>query len=125
MSWDIVLFNSTQKIDLIENVDENQLVAIDFTQILENSFSEIIMNANHREIKGNNFSIDFFNDKEMTSNKMVSVYGENGLFELIKLSKKHGWQIFDTGFGKMIDLNNPEKNGFENYKNYIANLMKK
>ena len=38
MSWDIILFNTKQKIDSIEDVDESQLESIDFTQILESSF---------------------------------------------------------------------------------------
>ena len=36
----------------------------------------------------------------------LSLYGENGLFELIELAKKYGWKIFDTGLGEMIDLDN-------------------
>lgn len=64
MSWDIVLFNSKQKIDSIENVDENQLEPIEFAKILEDSFEEIVTDKNHREIKGKDFSIDFYTDDE-------------------------------------------------------------
>jgi len=124
MSWDIILFNTKQKIDSIEDVDESQLESIDFTQILESSFTEIVKNDNHREIKGTNFSIDFFTDGELVSNKMISLYGENGLFELIELAKKFGWQIFDTGLGEMIDLDNPEKNGYENHQKYVDQILK-
>ena len=124
MSWDIILFNTKQKIDSIEDVDESQLESIDFTQILESSFNDIVKNDNHREIKGTNFSIDFFTDGELVSNKMISLYGENGLFELIELAKKLGWQIFDTGLGEMIDLDNPEKNGYENHKKYVDQILK-
>ncbi len=124
MSWDIVLFNTKQKIDSIEEVDENQLVPIDFTQILESSFAEIVTDDNHREIKGKDFSIDFFTDEELLSNKMISLYRENGLFELIVIAKKYGWQIFDIGIGEMIDLDNPEKNGYENHRKYVEQIMK-
>ena len=48
----------------------------------------------------------------------------NGLFELIELAKQHSWQIFDAGLGNMIDLENPENNGYENHKNYVARVMK-
>ena len=41
MSWDIVLFNSKQKIESVAELDENQLKPIDFSGILENSFDEI------------------------------------------------------------------------------------
>ena len=124
MSWDIVLFNSKQTIKSIEELDEDKLETIDFTGILESSFNEVIENDNHREIKGKDFSIDFFTDDEMVSNKMLSLYGENGLFELIELAKQNGWQIFDTGLGSMIDLENPENNGCENHRNYVAHVMK-
>ncbi|GAB5408541.1 MAG: hypothetical protein BalsKO_09060 [Balneolaceae bacterium] len=125
MSWDIVLFNSKETISSIEELDEDKLEPIDFTGILENSFEDIIKDDNHREIKGKDFSIDFFTDEEMVSNKMLSLYGENGLFELIELAKQHGWQIFDTGLGNMIDLKNPENNGYENHRKYVEQIMKK
>lgn len=124
MSWDIILFNTKQKIDSIEEVDENLFVPVDFTQILESSFAEIVNDDNHREIKGKDFSIDFFTDEELAGNKMISLYGENGLFELIELAKKYDWQIFDTGLGEMIDLDNPEKNGYENHRKYVEQTMK-
>jgi len=43
---------------------------------------------------------------------------ENGLFELVELAKKENWQIYDTGLDDMINLENPEKNGYENFKHY-------
>lgn len=55
---------------------------------------------------------------------MLSLYGENGLYELIALAKKHNWQIYDSGIGEMIDLDNPEKNGFENHKKYVEQILK-
>jgi hypothetical protein len=125
MSWDIVLFNSKEKIESIEELDEDKLEPIDFTNILESSFSEIVKDENHREIKGKDFMIDFFTDDEPVSNKMLSLYGENGLFELIELAKRQGWQIFDTGLGSMIDLENPGNNGYENHRMYVEQIMKK
>ncbi|MBI0400579.1 hypothetical protein [Cyclobacterium marinum] len=125
MSWDIVLFNSKETISSIEELNEDKLVPTDFTEILENSFDYIVEDNNHREIKGKDYSIDFFTDDELVSNKMLSLYGENGLFELIELAKQHGWQIFDTGLGSMIDLENPENNGYANHRRYVEQIMKK
>ncbi len=125
MSWDIVLFNSTEIIKSIEELNEEKLEPINFTSILESSFNEVIKDDNHREIKGKDFSIDFFTDDELVSNKILSLYGENGLFELIELAKQHRWQIFDTGLGSMINLENPESNGYENHRNYVAQVIKK
>lgn len=124
MSWDIVLFNSKQNIQSIEEVDETQFEPIDFCSFFKNHFEQIEENDNHREIKGTDFVIDYFIDDEPVSNKMVSVYGENGLYELIVLARKHNWQIFDTGLGQMIDLKNPAINGYENFQKYLNHVLK-
>ena len=119
MSWDIVLFNSRQKIESPEEVDETQLEPTDFCSVFENHFDEIVKDDNHRAIKGKDFAIDYFKDDEPMSNIMMSLYGEYGLFELVVLARKHNWQIFDTGLGQMIDLENPSINGYENFQNYF------
>ena len=124
MSWDIVLFNSKQKINTIAELDENLLEPTDFSGILENSFDRIKKDENHREIIGTNFTIDFYIHNELVSNTMLSLYGENGLYELIELSKKYNWQSYDSGIGEMIDLENPEKNGFENHRKYVEQILK-
>jgi hypothetical protein len=123
MSWDIVLFKSKQKIESVAELDENQLEPTDFSGILETSFEQIKRDGNHREIIGIDFTIDFFADNEHSSNIMFSLYGENGLFELIELAKKYKWQIYDSGIDEMIDLENPEKNGFENHRKYVDQIL--
>ncbi len=109
MSWDIVLFNSKQKIKSVAKLDENQLELTDFSRILESSFDRIKKDNNHREIIGTDFIINFFTDNEYSSNFMLSLYGENGIYALIELAKKHNWQIYDSGIDVMVDLENPEK----------------
>ncbi|GAA0733923.1 hypothetical protein GCM10009430_48510 [Aquimarina litoralis] len=125
MSWDIVLFNSKQKIESVAELDETQLEPTDFSGILENSFERVKKDDNHREIIGKNFTIDFFSSNGHSSNFMLSLYGENGLFELIVLAKKYNWQIYDSGIDKMIDLENPENNGYKNHRKYVEQIMKK
>lgn len=123
MSWDIVLFNSKQKIHSLVELDENQLEPTDFSGVLEKSFDQLKKDGNYREIIGTNFTIDFFADDEQSSNFMLSLFEENGLYELIELAKKHNWQIYDSGIEEMIDLENPEKNGFVNHKDYIQHIV--
>jgi hypothetical protein len=125
MSWDIVLFNSKQKINSVEEIDDTQLEPTGFCSALENHFEQIIKNENHREIQGKGFAIDYFVDDEKVSNKILSLYGENGLYELVVLARKNNWQIFDTGLGQMIDLENPTNNGFENFQSYLNQILKK
>ena len=90
---------------------------------MENSFDQIKKEDNHREIIGTDFTIDFFVDDEHSSNFMLSLYGENGLYELIELAKKYNWQIYDSGLDEMIDLENPEKNGFKNHRKYVKQIL--
>ena len=124
MSWDIVLFNSRQNISSPEEVDENQLEPTDFCTVFENHFKQIVIDGNHRTIKNNDYVIDYFIDNERVSNKLVSLYGEHGLYELIELARKYNWQIFDTGIGEMIDLDNPQTNGYNNFQKYLKQVCK-
>ena len=104
MSWEIILFNSTQKINSVVELDENQLEQTNFSGILESSFDRINKKDNYREIVGADFTIDYFVSNEHSSNFMLSLYGENGIYALIELAKKHNWQIYDSGTDGMIDL---------------------
>lgn len=125
MSWDIILFNSKEKILSIDKVEKEKLEATDFCSALLSSFKHVNKDDNHIEIKGPDFSIEFFQDEKPTSNKILSLYGEHGLFEIIELAKKFAWQIFATGLGDMVDLENPERNGYKNHRKYVEKIMKK
>jgi hypothetical protein len=123
MSWDIVLFNSSEKITAPEDLDDTKLIPIDFCSILENHFEGIIKDEDHREIRGKDFSICYFSDNEYASNILLNLYGESALYQLMDLSIKNNWQIFDTGLGEMIDLNNPSKNGYKNFQAYLNQIL--
>lgn len=123
MSWDIVLFNSKQKIKSVAELDETQLEPTDFIGILENSFDRINKKETQLELVGTDFTIDYFTDSEDSSNFMLSLYDENGIYALIELAKKHKWQIYDSGIDGMVDLENPEKNGFENHRKYVEQII--
>jgi len=124
MSWDIVIFSSKQKITSIEEINEELFVPTDFNKILETHFDNTIVDENHREIKGDDYSIDYFAHSEAVSNTMFSLYGETALFELIRIAKIYGWQIFDTGNGEILDLEHPEKNGYANFQSYLQQIIK-
>jgi hypothetical protein len=119
MSWDIVLFSSKQKLISLENLDEDLLKPIDFDIVLKSKFENIKKSENHNEIIGKDFTVEFFDDEELVSNKMLSLYGENGLFELIRIAKEENWQIYDNGIDKMLNLENPKENGYENFNKYV------
>ena len=122
MSWDIVLFSSEQNLISLENLNEDLLKPINFDEVLKSKFENIKKNENHNEIIGKDFSIEYFDDEEIVSNKMLTIYGENGLFELIKISKLENWQIYDSGNDKILNLKKPEQNGYENFQQYLKFL---
>ena len=123
MSWDIVLFSSEQNLVSLENLKEDLLKPIDFDKVLKSKFVNIKKSENHNEIIGKDFSVEFFDDEELVSNKMLSVSGENGLFELIRIAKEENWQIYDSGIDKMLNLEKPEENGYENFRQYLKNIL--
>ena len=100
----------------------NNLLPIDFNNILTDSFISVKKDKNYREIIGENFSIDFYLTEENVSNIMVSVNGEKGLFKLVEIAKKYSLQVFDTSIDKFIDLDNPELNGYNNFQNYLKKI---
>lgn len=125
MSWDIVLFSSEQNLVSLENLNEDLLKLIDFDKVLKSKFKNIKKTENHNEIIGKDFSIDYFDDEELVSNKMLSLNCEIGLFEIIKIAKEENWQIYDSGIGKMLNLEKPEENGYFNFKAYLNSIIKK
>ena len=124
MSWDIVLFNSGKKISAVEDIDESQLIPFDFGAAFKANFKNIRQNGEHYSIDGDGFSIEYFDDGELASNMMLSLYGEAALYPIIDLAIKNNWQIFDTGPGEMIDLRRPSKNGFQKFRAYLNQILK-
>ena len=123
MSWDIVLFHSKEKIHSVEQLNPDALEDTDFARVLEQAFDRIIKDGKHREIIGEDFSIEFFVSERPLSNTMLNLYGENALFALIELAKKHNWQIYDGALDEMIDLEHPEKNGYHKHRKYVKQIM--
>lgn len=124
MSWDVILINSSQEIKTLEELDDNKFETTDFCLIFENHFKHIVKDESFIKARGKDFIISYFETEENVSVKMVSLIGENGLFELILLARKNNWQIFDTTLGQMIDLENPSKNGFKRFQKYLKYILK-
>ena len=51
MSWDIMIFSSTQKITSIEEISEELFVPIDFNAILEIHFDNIIIDLDRPNLE--------------------------------------------------------------------------
>jgi len=132
MSWDIVIFNLKKKVSTVEEINEDILIPIatnkEFRQLLTENFPDIKWDDNCGIIERENIYIETYlgDDDEHFSNTMFFLRrSETSLFPLIDLCKKYGWQLFDTGLGQMIDLDNPGNNGYDNYKKYLDQIMKR
>lgn len=123
MSWDVVLFNSSQKIETPQEVDPSLLIETDFCSELLKSFKNFKKSENHIELIRESYSIELFCEENSISNTMLSLYGEDAIYALVEIAKKHNWQIYDTGLDAMIHLDNPQKNGYLNHKKFVEKTL--
>jgi hypothetical protein len=123
MSWDIVLFNTTYKIDDFESFNADNLAPINFGQTFEGYFKDIKKDNDSWEIIEKDFTIVHYPDDEPTTNCMINLYGENAIYAIVHLARVNGWQVFDTGLGEMLDLDNPSNNGYDNFQDYLKHVI--
>jgi hypothetical protein len=130
MSWDVVIFNLNKKIDSVEDINEDVLVDIgsgaDFKKMLNNYFGNVIWDGNWGKIEKENYALEFSlaDDDESFSNMIFHLYGEKAIYALIDFCRKNNWQAFDTGLGEMLDLDRPERNGYEKFQEYLSFVLK-
>ena len=122
MSWDIFLFNLKTRINTFEEISDELLIPTDFCKVFEQHFKDIKKDDNHRRIIDEDFSIEYFLDDEPVSHMMMSLYGEKAIYAIVDLAKKNNWQVYDTGLGTLIDLDNPGKSGYEDFQNYLEQI---
>lgn len=122
MSWDVIIFNSADKVDDLDEINSDELEPINFGQVFEKYFKHIKIDGNHREAAGDDFTINYFVDDASSTNFMVSLYGENAIYAIAHLAKTNGWQVFDTGLGEMLDIDDPAKNGYDDFQDYLKTI---
>ncbi len=121
MSWDVVLFSSSEKIKTIETLNPKALKPADFCKKLKAYFPGMEEEDEFRLISIGESTIEYTYSPNPVNNMVLNLYGEPALIALTAFAKKNGYQLFDTALNKMLDLNKPEVNG---YKNYLADLKK-
>jgi hypothetical protein len=131
MSWDVVIFNLNRKVNSVEEIGDSILVDIGtytaFKEVLQEEFPNIAVEEDWITIQGNDYTLETsLGDLDETfTNTMFQLSGENAVYALINLCKKKGWQAFDTHLGEMLDLENPERSGYQNYTAYVAQILQK
>ena len=123
MSWDVVIFNSPEKINDLNSLDVEKLASVNFGQVFEQHF-KVRKEEDTWDISGEGFTIVYY-DCGTSTNCMVNLYGENAIYAIAHLAKTNGWQVFDTSLDKMLDIDNPSENGYENFQNYLKHVLGK
>lgn len=132
MSWDVVIFNLKKKISSIEEVNEDVLQPIgtvsDFCKMMIGRFPNSKIENEVLTIKNGEGEVVFYvpddDDNESFSNTILHLYGHDAIYIIFDMCRYFGWQAFDTGLGEMLDLDNPEKNGYENFQAYLNHVLK-
>jgi hypothetical protein len=130
MSWDVVIFRLNRKVDSVEEINETILVDIgtrsDFKGIIEDNFPKVTWDEHWEKIEGEAHSIEFSlgTTDEPFSNAIFHLYGENAIYDIVRLCRRMNWQAYDTGLDQMLDLENPERNGYQNFQNYLRQILR-
>jgi hypothetical protein len=128
MSWDIFIFNLNRKVSSVEEIDESTMLPFSdwdaIRVILSAYFKDIIWENIWGSITRSDFSIAFSSGdpEEKPTSILMSIYGVNSIYEVIELCRQQNWQIYDTSLGDMIDIENPQRNGYENFQAYLTQV---
>jgi hypothetical protein len=131
MSWDIVVFNLKRKVSSVEEIDEDILIPIStikgFRQLLTENLPSIRWDGKCGILEEADIYFEVFADETDESIFTNTIFflrgGEASIYPIIMLCKKYGWQLFDTSLGEMIDIENPERNGHQKYKEYVSHII--
>jgi hypothetical protein len=129
MSWDVVVFNLKRKVTSVDEVDETVLIDIGtyswFRELLSARYPTISWIEGYATIQGQDYTMEtsLGDDEETFSNTIFHLYGENAVHELIELCKAKGWQAFDTSLGQMLDLDHPERNGYNEHQRFVEHII--
>jgi CRISPR/Cas system-associated protein Cas5 (RAMP superfamily) len=123
MSWDVVLFNSREKIVSVEDINPNQLIDTDFDVEFERYFPDIKKDENYREVIGDGFTISYFIDSEPVSNKTVSLYGEKSIFALCIFARDNKWQLYNNASERMFDIENISDNAYKDFLKFKSSIL--
>ncbi len=132
MSWEVLVFKLNREINSGSEIDETTIDDIgSVASVLEKlhshfpdlelfDYGKIIENMG--KIKRENFLIEFFISKSTETNNFLSfhLYGKQSIYPIVELCTRNGWCIFDTTLGEILNLEEPEKNGYEQF-NKIRN----
>ena len=132
MSWDVFVFKLNREIKSGSEIDETTIddigsvasllekLCVHFPDLELSDYGKVIENMG--TIERENFSIEFSIIKATDTYNFLSfhLYGKDSIYPVAELCKRYGWCIFDTTLAELLNLQEPEKNGYEQF-NTIRN----
>lgn len=133
MSWDVIIFNfkgnppdfnNLPNDFMPPNIGDKAYIREKINQVFHNTdWSD----KNWGVYDGKGFSIEFSLSAEEPLNSFTLLVRGNGnpLPGIVKLCNMNTWSAFDTGTGEFIDLDNPTNEGWDNFRKYRDDILKK
>lgn len=125
MSWDVVLFNSTEQIADLETLNKQALKPADFCKKLKAHFRNIEEEDEFRVIELPDGNIEYEFTAVPSNNLLLSLDGEPAFFALVEFAKKNKYQLYDAALDSMINLDKPHVNGYKDYREEVKEDLKK
>lgn len=127
MSWDVLVFNATRKVDDLDEIEEVLLdigTWQEFYQLIKQQFPQAILTDNWCQIESEDSSLEtsIGPPGEKTSNTIFHLYGPNAVYMLATLCRQYNWQAFDYALDGILALNKPEVNGHQNFTAYLDQI---
>jgi hypothetical protein len=129
MSWDVALVKIRGEFRPIEDVDNEDYVALgeldDVRQAIGRAFPSAKWSSPTWAVyEGPGFGIEFALDGVESSNSVIlHVHGSGDpIPSLLRLTQANGWLAVDCSTGEFIDPNDPSYEGWEGFKSLVEGI---
>ena len=123
MRWNIHLINSQKREEDLEIADKVTWSLTDFDAILKDAFPSYINEENDIVIKQADYSIRYNKASGPERRKILKLNGPKGFMEIVKLGRREGWQVYDSGLQHTVDYNLINENNCLNFDDYLRTVL--
>ncbi len=126
MSWDILIINSAQPVDIDSDDYPEFTSRADFIKKVSASIPEADWSDPSIGIVDSDAAVmefDLGDEEEIGSTVLVNVYGgEEPVEEIARLCKENHWQAYDIATESFLDLDNPSSETWDNFQSSRESL---
>ena len=133
MSWDVVIMRFPEGFsgdfeEMSDNWEPENMFTQDYFEVeIKKLFPDISGDKTWMTLNAKKYSIEFnIGDNDPINNIMLHVRGGNEALQAIEMvCKKFNCKALDTTESKLIDFSEEKNKGFESWRNYKDNVLKK